>query len=173
MRQNETKLFSSIQTIYQNSEITSLTFFNYNYLVVGFVDSTVKYWNILNIFHEYPTLNYHSQAITCLFNLYNQYLFSGSLDRKIVVYDSNLNKYDELTVHKGKINSIVYLVNQSYLVTSSYDTSIIYWKTVSNLTQINQLNSELTQWLNKASFTHGPAKAIISPYDYLNNKFHF
>lgn len=28
----------------------------------------------------------------------------------------------------------------------------------------SQLNQELTQWLNQAKYTHGPAKAIISPH---------
>lgn len=28
----------------------------------------------------------------------------------------------------------------------------------------NELNQELTSWLNQAKFTHGPAKAIISPH---------
>jgi len=28
----------------------------------------------------------------------------------------------------------------------------------------NELNAQLTQWLNQASYTHGPAKAIISPH---------
>lgn len=27
----------------------------------------------------------------------------------------------------------------------------------------NKLNKELSDWLNKAQYTHGPAKAIISP----------
>ncbi len=37
------------------------------------------------------------------------------------------------------------LKEKSYLVSSSYDTSIIFWKTVSNINQINQLNGHLRQ----------------------------
>jgi WD40 repeat protein len=54
----------------------------------------------------------------------------------------NLN---ELTVHQGRINSIAYLKEKSYLVSSSYDSSIIFWKTVSNINEINQLNGHLRQ----------------------------
>ncbi len=109
---NNIEISKSLKTFYtsnyQNSEITTLAFFNSIFLVVGFADSTIKYWNILYM-SQYPNLNGHNQAITCLFNLNDQFLFSGSSDRKIVVYDSNLAKFDELTVHKGRINSIVYL----------------------------------------------------------------
>ncbi len=84
-------------------------------------------------------------------------MLSGSSDRKIVVYDLNLIKYDELTVHKGRINSIVYLSNKSYLVTSSYDTSIIYWKTVYSraVTSENRKNSRVI-----ISFWQIPIKRI-------------
>ncbi len=146
---NENNTLNSFRSIFtsanQISEITALAFFNYNYLFVGFADSLIKYWNIVTFSQSLGFISEHNQAISCLFNLNDQYLLSGSLDRKIVIYDLNLNKYDELTVHKGRINSIVYLTNQSYLVSSSYDTSIIYWKTVSNLTQINQLDGHSRQ----------------------------
>jgi WD40 repeat protein len=86
--QNETNISNSIQSIYksdnQNSEITALTFFNYIYLFVGFSDSIIKYWNILD-FSQSLLNSYHNQAIKCIFNLNDQFLLSGSLDRKIVV----------------------------------------------------------------------------------------
>ncbi len=50
-----------------------------------------------------------------------------------------------MIVHKGRINSIVYLKDKSYLASSSYDTSIIFWKTVTNITEINQLTGHLRQ----------------------------
>jgi WD40 repeat protein len=61
-------------------------------------------------------------------------MLTGSLDRNILVYDSYLVKSNELNLHQGKINSIVYLSAYSFLVSSSHDTSIIFWKTVSNFT---------------------------------------
>ncbi len=98
----------------QTSEITTLTFFNYIYLIVGLADSTIKYWNTLYLDQNPMTLsNGHTQAITYLYNFNNLYLLSGSLDRKIIVWNSFLINYNELTVHKGRINSIVYLTNQS------------------------------------------------------------
>jgi hypothetical protein len=30
--------------------------------------------------------------------------------------------------------------------------------------QANELNEQLENWLSKANYSHGPAKAIISPY---------
>ncbi len=103
---NKTGIFNSIYTSnHETSGITAIAFFNYIYLVVGFSDSQIKYWNIINInLLAISLFKSQNQAITCLFNLNNQYLLSGSLDRKITVYDLNFNKYDELTVHKGRIN---------------------------------------------------------------------
>ncbi len=71
---NETKILNSIQYFYQNSGITTLTFFNYIYLVVGFADSSVKSWNILKINKaSFSLFKGKNQAVTCLFNLNNQY----------------------------------------------------------------------------------------------------
>ncbi len=109
----------------QTSQVTALTFFNTIYLIVGLSDSSIIYYNILNM-NTFSISNGHTQRITCLFNFNDKYLLSGSMDRKIIVWNSNLVKSNELTVHEGIINSIVYLSAKSYLVSSSYDTSIIY-----------------------------------------------
>ncbi len=75
---------------------------------MDFADSTIKYFNIIN-FNRY-------NPITCLYNFKNEYLLSGSLHRIIIIWNSVLLNSNKLTVHQGRINSIVYLNDKSYIV---------------------------------------------------------
>ncbi len=124
------------------SPVTALAFFQNQYLIIGLSDSSIWKWDI--VYFTVPSLfpPGHSKKITALLsiNTVPPLLASGSSDKIIFIWDTNFNEINQLNLHKGQINSLTMLSNQSNMVSSSKDTSIVIWKTTLNFTIINNLN---------------------------------
>jgi len=149
---------------YSKSPITALTCFHNSILFIASSDGFIYYTDLANLDRiDILYLNFystHKKEITCLININNQYIASGSLDKSIIIWYNTQNDYtiligstnyysslSYLTVHNGRINSLLYIQNnnESYLVSSSSDTSIIVWKTIDSLTLKNNLENNTRQ----------------------------
>ncbi len=118
-----------------DSSVTALAFPNSQKLAVGLSGSAIRIYDITVFTY---ILLYLDDKVTCLLSINNgQYLAAGSDSgsKKISIWDSNFNKIQDLNVHNGRINSLTMWANQSYLVSSSMDTSIITWKAATTFTQ--------------------------------------
>ena len=151
---------------YSKSPITALTCFHNTMLFIASSDGLIYYTDLANLDRiDILYLNFystHKQEITCLININNQYIASGSLDKSIIIWYNTQNDYtiligstnhysslSYLTVHNGRINSLLYIQNnESYLVSSSSDTSIIVWKTIDSLTLKNNLENNNSKQIN-------------------------
>jgi len=128
-----------------DSFVTALAFPNSKKLAVGLSSSTIRIYDITAFTYF---LLYLNDKVTCLLSVNNgQYLAAGSDSgsKKISIWDSNFNKIQDLNVHNGRINSLTMWANQSYLVSSSMDTSIIIWKAATTFTQIQTLIQDKRQ----------------------------
>jgi len=144
---------TQLPSLNRNSAITALSSFNYIYLISTSSDQIISIWNniysnVAQLISSFPSK--HSQKITHLVNINNEYFATGSKDKSIVVWKTNdfINYIitSNLTVHQGGINSLLFYPVKSYLLSSSYDTSIIIWKQLNtNLNLINQLTGHSRQ----------------------------
>jgi len=123
--------------------IKSISYFNYYQLAAGFSDSSeISVWSIIN-FKPLAILIGHNKPITYLTVFNDQKnLASGSMDKTIAIWDAKFNLLNQLTLHKGEINSIAFTSNNSYMISSSTDTNIIVWQNASLFT----LKFELTKF---------------------------
>ncbi len=73
-------------------------------------------------------ISFHLSTITCLIQLKDGRLVSGSKDKRIIIYVKTLFiKAFEINEHSNDISSLLQLKNE-YLVSSSFDTYIKIFK---------------------------------------------
>jgi len=116
-----------------NSPISALLFSNKN-LISGSFDSEINVWEIDdNNFIFNTILNGHSNKITCLINVNNNFFASSSSDNNIIIWEQNKLLYT-LKSHSSDINSIVFNPKYEILISGSMDGNTTLWQTTGNLT---------------------------------------
>ena len=138
-----------------DSSVTALAFPTSQKLAVGLSGSTIRVYD--TVLFTY-TLLYLNDKITCFLSINNgQYFAAGSDDeaKQIGIWDSSFNKIQDLIVHNGRINSLTMWQNQSYLVSSSTDASIIIWKAATTFTPIQTVIQDRRQTENIIELKNG------------------
>ena len=94
-------------------------------------------------------ISFHLSTITCLIQLKDGRLVSGSKDKRIIIYVKNLFiKAFEINEHSNDISSLLQLKNE-YLVSSSFDTYIKIFKLYEKTYEIIQSIKAHDNYINK------------------------
>ncbi len=85
--------YFEIESLYKISiEATALGSFKEQYLLIGSSDLSINIYDIATSKPFKILTNGHSQKITCFLSINNQFFLSGSADKKIIVWDSNIQQ---------------------------------------------------------------------------------
>ena len=99
--------------------------------VLGFVDGSIRVWELTTGRVQSPPSIHESQEVRCLsFSHDGSVLLSGANDGKIVVWNTKTwRPTHQLIDHKRAVNDIVFTEGDEYVLSGSEDTTVKLWNT--------------------------------------------